>query len=69
MNLKFLIYSIYDAFLANRDAVCFTSNIRSVKKFASYSEAYAYGKRLEADLKITHWGILALPEYSINQFN
>lgn len=58
-----MIYDTYNAFLADRDVVTFTANIKGVKKFATYSDAYLRGERLVNDGKLTGgmWHVLALP--------
>lgn len=58
-----MIYDTYNAFLADRDVVTFTANIKGVKKFALYNDAYLRGERLVKDGKLTGgmWYVLALP--------
>lgn len=63
MKLQYMIYDTYNAFLADRDVVTFTANIKGVKKFTTYSDAYVYGQNLLKDGKLTGgmWYVLALP--------
>jgi hypothetical protein len=66
MKLVFVIHSTYDAFLAERDQICFTANPKGARRFNSYYEAEHLANRLERDKKLTGgaWIILAIPTFN-----
>lgn len=62
MKVLYLLHSTYDAFLADRDVITFTANVRGAKKFNSYNDAYTFGNNMQKDNKLSpnNWHVLAI---------
>ena len=59
---KFVIHSIYDGFLADRDQIVFTANLKGARKFKSAADAKVMSEKLEKDGKLVPkgWHILGM---------